>query len=188
VLTACGMLHTKQKSLHKWAEQHSKQWYRYSLRTKGSPLYYRVSLDPSKDRIHVHIEVVTKEVFKKASLPKASSDVIDSDALMNPFAGQEIEVNIGADMLVDPQRLPPIILMTNRMSATKDGVSMKMTGGHLSIEGAPISSIAWSIRKDERRSLIRMEGETKLTISENYLENCRQFVTTFANTFLEKEV
>jgi hypothetical protein len=70
---------------------------------------------------------------------------------------------------------------------TKDGVSMKMTGGTLSVEGAPVSLITWSFSEKLKRTLISMKGSTTIAFTDSYFEECFNLMMSNVRTFLARK-
>jgi hypothetical protein len=185
-LVACGRIRTPDTEICKWVKRHSERYYYYQFKVQSGLVYCRVDMDLIKDYLHLHIEAGTREAFKKTPTLRKSEIAIDH--LLRPFLNWKITALVTGQFNVPVDRLPPIIHVTRNLAVEKAGVAMKMTGGTLSVDGAPISSIEWSMPDDgDADAHVFMQGRTALKMSTAYLEDCRQFVSSYSDTFLERK-
>jgi hypothetical protein len=188
-LLTCGEIKTKNKALLKWAKEHDKQWYVYHQKTTSGLIVTRVSLDvhhtKNSDRIHFHIDIVTKEWFI-SGVPSPSKHVPDIDDLLAPFVDQDVVVDVMINFPIDLANAPPIVTITQEFYVKDGDVSMKMTGGTLTVEGSPVSKVQWQSSKDNKRVFVSISGSTTLKFSTSYFDECLQLVSSYASTFLQK--
>jgi len=188
LLSTCGVIRTKDKALHKVAADHSETWHTYHVSKPSGTILVRVSLDSEKDYIHFHIEIATKDWFPKGKVPKPSKEAKPLNELLAPFQGQSVEVEFAAEFQVSVDRLPAFVHAVQGFSITQDGVSVKMTGGLLSVEGAPISRIQWFTKEESKQHLaVVMMGSAVLLFANTYFIDCLRRVTSYSDTFIKKE-
>jgi hypothetical protein len=190
LLTTCGTIATKSKKLHKWASDHDQEYYYYHHGTANGDLAVRVSLDSNKNKgtIHFHIDIYGKSCFPAGQLPEPSQNAPTFEDLLAPFLGHTVDVTVFIDFFLALSRAPSFISVIAKQAVSKDNVSIRMTGGVLSLEGAPVETIRWSVdRKDEKRVLISLIGHTLLKYSDAYFKECFQLIMSFARTLLELE-
>jgi len=63
-----------------------------------------------------------------------------------------------------------LIRSLSSLEAKTDGVGLRLTGGSLSVRGAEVSRIRWSIQPEGKTANVLIIGERQLAITENYLE------------------
>jgi hypothetical protein len=69
------------------------------------------------------------------------------------------------------------------------GVTINMTGGKLSVRGAPIHTIRWGISPgDKDEAWVSLEGTRRFTIEESYLEDAWNLIGAAFSAFIQKEL
>jgi hypothetical protein len=186
-LTTCGEITTKNKRLHKWASDHDAHYYYYRHPTAGGDLAVRVSLDSSKDKeqIHFHVDILSKDWFVNDQLPPASEDVPPLEDLLAPFRGQTIEIDVSMDLPVALSQVPSAIAVVANQAAREDKITLRMTGGVVSVDGAPsVDTIRWTVDpNDDKRVFISLSGKATAKFSDTYFRECFILMLTYVNTF-----
>jgi hypothetical protein len=165
-LMTCGELLTEDRTLLEWLED-KEGVVRY--RTHQGPGYLRVFFG-GKSKRHCHIDIATREFFGDGKVPKITARMSDVQGILQRLIGQEIEADFDGLFWIPTANLPPIISSTLAES-TQNNVVIKMVGGRLSVRGAPIHTIDWSIRERTEEARIGLEARKRTTITESYLED-----------------
>lgn len=185
-LSACGDFRTRSKLLRNWAKENEKEYLFGVLKdSSGSNVFARVSIDNLKDHIHVHVDLATDSYFGDGDKPKATPSFKFED-FFTPLMGQKLEVDVWGDFVVSQKDLPESILIMQKVSETKDSIRVRMVGGTLAVEGAPINTISWRFKDETGDAIVRMKGSGLFEFSTSYFKDCRTFLTSFAESFLER--
>jgi hypothetical protein len=187
-LMICGSIKAKDKSLRKWAASHERDWYICYFGKKSNRLFCRVTFDKYKDRIHFHTDLATKDWFSSGKVPEETEDGPEFEKLVAPTFNLEMTADVSLDFRAKRGAWPSIMALTQKLSVERDGLTIKMTGGTLSVEGAPVNAIFWAIDpKDDTQARVSMRGAITLTMSENYIQDFYQSMKAYSDTFFEKE-
>lgn len=119
-------------------------------------------------RGHFHIEAATMSFFKRA--PQTNAKRKDLDDVIRQVVDEEIRVRLICDFVVPFSELPAnavIRLLSSETSAA--GVSMRLTGGVLTLTGSPVEKVQWSLREDGKHVTVSVESRTTCAITDDYL-------------------
>ena len=105
-------------------------------------------------------------------MPKVSHTKREVINLLDALVGSDIEVTCFGSFVVPLDELPEqgLIRSLSSLEAKTDGVGLRLTGGSLSVRGAEVSRIRWSIQPEGKTANVLIIGERQLAITENYLE------------------
>jgi hypothetical protein len=185
-LTICGDIETDDKNLHQWAVSHEANYYDYLFRLNDNELFCRVSIDDHEDSIHFHTEWFTDEWSPKG-FPKPSENAPSLDDLVQPARGLTWDVDVFIYFPALSETWPSIMAATTRLAIKRDNLVVTMTGGTLSVDGAPLTKINWQIDPDDGdRALVSMKGVAAIKLADSYFQECLEFITSYAHTFFEK--
>ncbi len=185
-LMVCGIAVSTNDEFAKVIDSHKKRWAYYNAASDDGVFYLRLGLDKSPKGFHLHVDVETEESFGGEKPPEPSKNVRSFDELLSVFAGERLRTIISASFTCPMSETPGIIKITQKISANKDGVTLKMTSGTFSVEGSPIGKIAWSVKPETVR--IEMSSRMELTVSDNYLQEALDFISKYYSAFIAKGV
>jgi hypothetical protein len=175
---------TKVKALLK-----SNQQLHNRLKMGGHPYHFAATLG-DREGGHFHIDFAALEYFKKKDFPKQTHTLDEIQEAIEPLVGQKATVRMEGRFEVQVTDLPGTVrefLKTMSTPTTIGGVKIRTTAGTLVVEGTPISTIKWWLRRDGEVILLELEGRTKVTISDSYLEELWQSVETTFGRLVPQE-
>ena len=135
----------------------------------GKKAHVRVHTGGVKGR-HLHIDCVLSSYFAQSKQPAESNTLEDVLKFLSQFEGSEIDVGIAGSFELDLEALPErgIIRSLSREERTGD-IAIRLTGGRLSVTGAPIDTLRWTLTDDERRILVCVHGNHSEHLDDGYL-------------------
>jgi hypothetical protein len=120
---------------------------------------------------HLHVDCALEEFFGKKKTPKTTCSKGRVLALLETCAGSTIDGTVTATFVVGMAKLPDQGLIRSLSAETGSAnLRVRLTGGTLSVAGAAIRRITWSLRKEGSSVWIQIEGDRVITVGENYLE------------------
>jgi hypothetical protein len=171
LLTACGRIQNPAGQLLKVMKRHHKLVARY--RAGGVGAYVRVMLC-GKSGDHLHIDCALEEFFRQGESmkpPKATHPKSKVLRLLQEAVGSRIDVLVSGVFLLDLENLPQRGFIRSLMATQgSTGLTMKLTGGNLSITGAPITNIRWSLKQDQSHVLVDLKGRRSVQVEGCYLQ------------------
>jgi hypothetical protein len=119
---------------------------------------------------HLHLDVATPAYFAGGQLPKPTHSWAQIQGRLSPFQEERIRVRTVGLFSVPLDRLPEsgLIKLLSLESKTP-AVSIKLTGGTLSVTGAPIQRISWTVGKNAKQIEVRLQTTQNGTVSEMFL-------------------
>ena len=164
-LSICAELVSDDKALLQWVEDQPFMLARY--KTKSSASYAALILG-GYDPKHVHIDLSSPEMLRTEKPVKTTCKISDIKNALEHLAGQRVHARIRGEFWVPGSDLP-VIIRSMIVKTTEGGVTLKMVGGEISVEGTPISKIEWSILDSDNLVAIRLMEKKDMQLDENYL-------------------
>jgi len=166
-ITVCGEVPSADKALLRWIKGEKDKTAR--IKTSRGTGFTRFMLG-GRSGNHVHFDVLSPEVASKKLKEESKSTLGDIQNSMRRLWGKEIEANLKGGFQANLRELPESGIIRSLLFKTKMGnVAIKLGGATLSIEGAPVQEISWSVGP-KGNIQIRLEAESiTTTLSENYL-------------------
>lgn len=184
-LTVCGEIVADKKEIRQWCDRKLKDnWLAYRISVEHGPMYARIGLG-GKSGKHCHVDVAVPAFFD-GDEPKADLTEADAAERLNPLMGEKIEAAVRGVFTLPAANLPYIIKLTQSIVATEGDVSIRITGGTLSIKGTPIHRITWTLDEAEKDAKISMSAKTSLTISDSYLVEAFEVLKQGFATFIRR--
>ncbi len=182
-LTACGQVATDRSDVLKWLRGQKTMEAQY--RRSGCTGYVRVMFGGKRGG-HLHVDVAAREFFLKhhRSPPRPTHKIAEVREALGRVAGYDISSRIAGTYFVDQEKLPPFVKSTIAETTSVRDVSIKTTGGTLSVTGAPINSIRWWLREDQDDALVQLEAEKTFALDEGYLEECLDVLDSAFEAFV----
>jgi hypothetical protein len=118
---------------------------------------------------HFHLDVVSTDFFEKSDdFPATTNSLDELLAAAERIVGHDIGVHADAHFVVPLGELPALISMTIP-PVVIGKVTVKMTEGALSVEGAPIHSIRWTV-KGGKEAIVTLKARRFIrAATESYL-------------------
>jgi hypothetical protein len=173
-ITACGQIRAGDKSL---LELLGKKTPMIASYTVPSGTAYLQVLRGEKHKQRLHIDCALAREFAKGPIPKVTHEMANLQHLLNRAVGSEIDVRIIGTFVLPLSKLPEPGMIRSLLGGMKTGnVEMRLTAGTLSISGAPISEIRWSIM--DRGTSVRIEVRAGVSkrIEDSYLPSLVDWV------------
>jgi len=189
LLTACGLVLTEDPNSLRWLkEQQEGEWWTGRAMVSGNSVYVRARFRGSSGKQHFHVDVARADFFKSRghSPPKCTRRMSEIHGAIAHLFGQKIDVRISGSFDVREASLPPVIRST-LVEVQAGNLSIRMTGGTLSVRGAPIDRIAWSLI-GEKNAVVHLEGRSIVTIDESYLEGAIERLSSALRSFGSQRV
>ncbi len=142
-------------------------------RVGSCTVYLRIS-SGGKSGKHLHIDFALDSFFPKGEKPKATHKKAEITALLNEAIGATVDVGVIGYFKLPIEELPERGLVRSLYTEQKTGgIAIKLVGGQLTITGAPVRYISWSVIKDGKKIGLRIEAEKKgiVEIDEMYLQS-----------------
>ncbi|MBI4659487.1 MAG: hypothetical protein HY735_11660 [Verrucomicrobia bacterium] len=163
--TACGRVVTRDKSLRKFFSQ--KQPLIAAVKHGRFRRFVRLCFNEGG---HLHFDIATPAFFRGPWKPKLTRTWTQIQVSLSPFVGQKIDLRGVGVFLLPLDRLPESsLLRTLSVESKTPRASMKLTGGTLSVTGAPIQRITWSLESEGKRVEVRLRSTVEVTVSGTYL-------------------
>jgi hypothetical protein len=107
--------------------------------------------------------------------------------VINNLLTTEIESNIEACFEVPFFKIPgnSMIRLLSGEQKSVD-MSLRLTTAELTLTGAPLDKVQWSIRKTKTKDIVHiiMRGNATLTLSETYLSECCDWINKQFHSFI----
>lgn len=134
----------------------------------GQAVFVRAGHSRFRSQHHLHVDVAQEKWFDEP--PKTDAKIGDVLRIVEEVIGRELNVHLEGLFRVPTSGLPAII-RTTMVETRSDGIEIQMTGGKLSVTGAPVETISWSLDPHKNGARVTLEARTKVTVSESYLED-----------------
>jgi hypothetical protein len=182
LLVMCGRIETKEKRIIAWLKAHKKMIAKTKI--DGEPVSIRLLCSDAQPENHFHLDIATAEVFEGKKLPKPTHKMAEIRKELDEVEELEVRTDVEGVFGVPVGDLPSIIQAT--LFETKVGeVTIKMTGGRLSVEGAPIQTINWSVPKGKKDATVILEGKMACKITASYLEDSWSLIRSAFTAFIQ---
>ncbi|GAH18414.1 unnamed protein product, partial [marine sediment metagenome] len=183
-LTACGEIQSGSKVL---LDLLSKMKMITARSRVGSHTVYLRILSGGKSGKHLHINFALDSFFPKGEKPKVTHKKAEIMALLNEAIGAKVDVDVIGYFELPIEELPERGLVRSLYTEQKtDGIAIKLVGGKLTITGAPVRYISWSVTKDGKKIGLRIEAGKKgiVEIDEMYLQNHLDWINSQFRLFI----
>ena len=181
LITVCARIHGV--GVSKFEHLEGKKFLTSSRTSKGAKVFLRI-LGGGKDRDHLHVDVATASYFGKQT-PKDTNKISDLEKFIAHFEGEEIDAGIRGVFKVEIEALPSDGVIRSLMVERKYArMSMRMSGSTITIEGAPIRQVKWESLDDKKHVEVEIWGHQKIMIDKQYLEDARQWIESFFESFV----
>ena len=167
-VTACGRLKGEGLPGRGKIREEKPRVARYQ--TKSGTAFVRAWLGGRAKR-HLHVDCALQTFFGTRQRPKATHKKAEVLKVVEGAIGAQIDVSLRGCFEVPLAELPErgIIRSLAREQKTLD-MSIRLTGGSLSLTGAPIKKVHWTELKDNNALVsVTIEGERTATVSERYM-------------------
>lgn len=165
--TACGQVETEDKRIIRLLKK------REFLLAKASGSRYVALFHGgarSRNERHLHVDVVLREFFDEPPPADVTSSIASVRTQLRKLYGCTIQAEFTGLYELRPLQVPAII-RKSLLSTRSDDISLTVTGGSLSVSGAPIYQIDWWRKRDSEDFRVRMEARAIKTINDSYLED-----------------
>ncbi len=182
-LTACGRVATDRSDVLKWLRRQKTMEARY--RRSGCTGYVHVMFW-GEDGNHLHVDVAAREYFlkRRRSCPRPTRKIAEVRRAFDRVAGYDISSRITGTYFVAQEKLPPFVQSTIAETTSVRDVSIKTTGGTLSVAGAPISTIRWWLPEGLDDAFVQLQAERTATLDDGYLEGCLEVLDSAFEAFV----
>jgi hypothetical protein len=184
-LSACGEIRPGNKGLEDWVIKHEKSWLFYHL-PKPRGTVCRLGVDRFRDHLHLHLDVSTRQFFRRGKPPRPSRNAPDLGEVLTPFIGEEIQVLVSGDYSFPLAKAPPFGRTFEDVSFRQAEIGMKMTRATFSVKGLPIDTVVWEIDEKRGKNNVTTRGRTKVEFSGKYLLDCYDFINHASAWFITK--
>lgn len=167
-LTACGNFLPEDDPLE--GRDSVDEWKTAQYTRSGTKVFVRWGLRRTKGKTHVHVDLASRELFVKGPLPQSKHKAEEIQETFAPFIGRKIEVEVEGFFRVSTEELPALIRST-LVETRVDKVLIQMTGGTLSVQGAPIHRITWRLSPNTSEARIELAARQTTNIDESYLDS-----------------
>ncbi|MBI3852394.1 MAG: hypothetical protein HY298_19230 [Verrucomicrobia bacterium] len=133
---------------------------------------------------HLHIDIATPAFFG-GKVPKATHKRSDIDAILNQVIGMKVNVGVRGMFVAPVESLPADgVIRSLSVQKTSGKVGLKMTGGTVSVEGAPIRKMEWSLIQNGKRVRVAVWADKSQLIHEDYLVDLLKWIESTFDTFV----
>lgn len=163
VISACGKISEK-RSIKTDVEKVAKYG-------RGKEQVFIRTIISGEKETHLHIDFASKDNFPDKKTPKTTHKIEDIKKTIKELFTKEIEVHITGCFKTNVNAIPASGLIRSLYTEKKrdHDVSIRLTGAKLSLSGVPVQKIEWyESRMEEGLLYITIEGESKLTIQNDY--------------------
>ena len=185
-LTLCGLVRSKDKRAVELLGKSQKMIASYRVEAGRA---YATLITRERPGLRLHLDFATQDVFPRSRAPKPTHTKNDILRFLDAVVGSEAEVDVFGRFLVSVDELPEqgLIRSLSALEVKRDGVGMRLTGGTLSISGAPVGRIRWSILSGGKEATVEVQAEKSVIIKEGYLEEVLVWVEDqFEHFILER--
>lgn len=163
--TACGRVGTTDKTLSKLFP--GKQPLVALTKQGRSQRFVRLCFEEGG---YLHLDVATRAFFPVRWKPKPTRTWPQIQVPLGRFIGQKVQVRAEAVFGLPFDRLPESSLIRAMSVESKTPkVSMKLTSGTLSVGGAAIQRITWSLENEGNEIEVRLRSTLKVKVNAMYL-------------------
>jgi len=105
---------------------------------------------------HVHIDLIAPGHFSK--IPPVTNSLTETQAVLERFANQPIDVRANAIFIVPLVELPERgIIRGSRIEVEQDDLAIKQSGGKFTITRGPVEEIEWKTSREPNHVQVEME-------------------------------
>lgn len=140
-----------------------------------------------KKGTYLHVDCALKRYFQKGRVPKVTGKKEEVLKIIESVRGKEIELNINAGFDVPVKDIPENGMIRSLSEEQKSiDMCLKLTGAELSISGAPINRIHWSIQDKGGKAVARIHirGEMATIVEGTYLLECWEWINKLFLVFV----
>jgi hypothetical protein len=137
---------------------------------------------------HLHVDFALSEFFARRKMPTVTntkSEVLD---LIEKCAGATVKAVVTGSFRMRLTELPEKgVIRSLSTESGSAGMRLRLTAGTLSLSGAPIRQIRWSLGRtesDEGQVTVHIEAEKSLVVSGDYLAEALAWIESQKNLFL----
>ncbi len=164
-LTACSRVLTKDKALLQLFEKEPVMI--AAITQAKQKLFVRVALN---EGAHFHVDIATPSFFGAKNVPKPTHSWETIQKLWIRFLNQKIKLRGVGYYSVPVADIPEPGLIKSVSIESKSGdVGLKLTAGTITLTGAPIQRLRWSLKNEGKKVAIELETRKEQTLSEVYL-------------------
>lgn len=133
----------------------------------------------------VHIDCALHECFPKKYIPIPNGTRADLGKIFHEFDGSPIDANIDAAYEIPLMELLEEGLVRSLLAKHKTGnLTIRLTGATCKLEGTPVRELEWSLEKNEKNVLIRIDSLLKEKIDDGYLIRSFKWVENLFSIFV----
>jgi hypothetical protein len=164
-LTACSRVLTKDKTLLQLFEKEPTM---ITVATQAKKkLFIRVGLD---EGAHFHVDIATRSYFGARNVPKPTHNWETVQKFWIRFLNQKIKLRGVGYYRVPIADIPEPGLIKSVSIESKSGdVGLKLTAGTITLSGAPIQQLRWSLKNEGKKVVVELETRREQVLSEVYL-------------------
>jgi hypothetical protein len=180
-LTACSHVLTEDKALLRVFNDEP-----VMVATVGqgkSKLFVRVALNEGE---HLHVDVAKPSYFGAKNVPKPTHRWEAVQKLWARFLNQKIKLRGVGFYRLPFSELPESGLIKSVAVESKSGdVGMKLTAGTVTLTGAPIQRLKWSLKNVAKTVVVELETRREQMLSELYLLDVQKVVDGTFKVFVK---
>ncbi|MGQ0637430.1 MAG: hypothetical protein ACT4QC_22720 [Planctomycetaceae bacterium] len=181
--TACGEIETSDRRIVEFVKRQKPGWRYFQFRSVSVRL--GVGQDSTDKKLHCHVDVVDSK-WHSGDKPGRNSRPSELHEIFHRLRGAEIQLDLRAWFDTPTIALPPIIQNMRGSEVTQGGVSVKVTGGRLSITGAPVKSIQWSMDEAGDNVTLLIESGLHARVTDSYLVDAFESMKLAFDAFVVK--
>lgn len=137
------------------------------------------------DANHVHVDLVTEDACKDREIPDATCKLSVIKKAWEHLSGKSVKARIVGRYLIDVTE-SPFFIRAVTFQVTKGNVKLKVTGGKVSVEGAPISKIEWSKDEEDNLVTVGLSAHKTLIVGDSYLQDSIGIVDSAFESLIQK--
>jgi len=153
----------------------------------GSRTVYLRILAGGQSGKHLHIDFALDSFFPKGEKPKATHKKAEIMALLNEAIGATVYLGVIGCFELPIEELPERGLVRSLYTEHKaGGIAIKLVEGKLTITGAPVRYISWSVAEDGKKIDFEIEANKKgiVKIDEMYLQSLLDWINSQFRLFV----
>jgi hypothetical protein len=179
-ITACSHVLTEEKSLLQLFKDEATMI--ASVSRGKSKLFVRVALNESA---HLHVDIAKPSFFGGKNNPRPTHAWETVQKLWARFLDQKIKLRGVGCYTLPFAELPEAGLIKSIAVESKSGdVGMRLTAGTITLSGAPIQRLKWSLGNATKTVAVELEVRREQVLSELYLLDTQKIVETSFNVFV----
>jgi hypothetical protein len=139
-----------------------------SVKQGTKKLFVRVALH---EGAHLHVDVAKSSFFETGSLPKPTHSWGTMQKVWERFLNQKIKLRGVGVYSLPFTNLPESGLIRSMSIESRSGdMGIKLTAGTISLSGAPVQRLKWSLIKSKANKVeVELESRKERVLSELYL-------------------